>query len=147
MPPPETREPDRNTPDSPASEALMEAAAAAARRAYAPYSKFQVGAAIRAASGAIYSGCNIENASYPQGWCAEPSALSAMVMAGETRIVAVCVWADSQRPCTPCGGCRQKLAEFAGADTVVISAGPKGERGRWTLGALLPEAFSLEDEA
>ena len=125
---------------------LIRAAAEAAKRAYAPYSKFFVGVAIRSSSGAIHAGCNIENASYPQGWCAEPSALSAMVMAGERRAVEVCVWADSARPCTPCGGCRQKLAEFGTADTVVVSAGPAGERGRWTLGELLPEAFSLEGE-
>lgn len=125
---------------------LIDAAADAARRAYAPYSDYKVGAAIRAASGRIFAGCNIENAAYPQGWCAEPTALSAMVMAGETRVTEVCVWADSARPCTPCGGCRQKLAEFGAADTIVISAGPAGERGRWTLGDLLPEAFSLEGE-
>ena len=125
---------------------LMSAAEAAARRAHAPYSNFQVGAAVRSSSGAVYSGCNVENAAYPQGWCAEPSALSAMVMAGETALAEVCVWADSAKPCTPCGGCRQKLAEFGTAETVVISAGPEGERGRWTLGALLPEAFSLEGE-
>ncbi|MEM7522525.1 MAG: cytidine deaminase [Pseudomonadota bacterium] len=126
---------------------LIAAAAAAAGRAYAPYSRFQVGAALRSASGAIFSGCNIENAAYPQGWCAEPSALSAMIMAGEAEVVEICIWADSAAPCTPCGGCRQKLAEFGSADTIVISAGPTGERRRWTLGGLLPEAFSLEEEA
>lgn len=126
---------------------LIAAAQSAADRAHAPYSRYRVGAAIRAASGVIYAGCNIENAAFPLGWCAEPSAISAMVMAGESRIVEICVWADSARPCTPCGGCRQKLAEFAAAGTPVISAGPSGERGRWTLGALLPEAFSLEGEA
>lgn len=125
---------------------LIDAAAAAAKRAYAPYSRFRVGAAVRSTSGAIFCGCNIENAAYPQGWCAEPSALSAMVMAGEAALAEVCVWADSEKPCTPCGGCRQKLAEFGTAETVVISAGPEGERGRWTLGELLPEAFSLEGE-
>ncbi|MEM8752196.1 MAG: cytidine deaminase [Pseudomonadota bacterium] len=126
--------------------ALATAAEEAAARAYAPYSGYRVGAAVRAASGVVYAGCNIENAAYPQGWCAEPTALSAMIMAGETELAAVCVWADSARPCTPCGGCRQKLAEFGSATTVVISAGPGGMRGRWTLGELLPEAFSLEGE-
>lgn len=125
---------------------LIEAAAAAAKRAYAPYSNFHVGAAIRGADGVIYSGANMENASYPQGWCAEPTALSAMLMAGERRIAEVCVWADSATPCTPCGGCRQKLAEFGGPDTLVISAGPTGERGRWTLGELLPAVFTLEHD-
>lgn len=128
-------------------EELIEAAAAAAERAYAPYSSYCVGAAIRTKSGAVYAGCNIENASYPQGWCAEPTALSAMIMAGEREAAEVCVWADSTRPCTPCGGCRQKLAEFGSPETVVISAGPSGERGRWTLAELLPEAFSLEGDA
>lgn len=125
---------------------LIAAAEAAALKAYAPYSRFHVGAAIRDEAGSIHSGCNIENASYPQGWCAEPSAISAMIMSGAARISEVCVWADSAQPCTPCGGCRQKLAEFGTAETVVISAGPDGERGRWTLGELLPEAFSLAGE-
>lgn len=125
---------------------LIARAADAASKAYAPYSKFHVGAAIRTASGAVFAGCNIENAAYPQGWCAEPSALSAMVMAGEAVVTEVCVWADSAQPCTPCGGCRQKLVEFGSAGTIVISAGPMGERKRWTLGELLPEAFSLEGE-
>ena len=126
---------------------LIEAAANAAKRSHSPYSNFAVGAAIRTPSGAIFAGCNIENAAYPQGWCAEPTALSAMVMAGEAKVAEICVWADSANPCTPCGGCRQKLAEFGDADTIVISAGPDGERGRWTLGRLLPEAFSMEGEA
>ena len=69
-----------------------------------------------------------------------------MIMAGERKILEVAVFADSVRPCTPCGGCRQKLAEFGGPDTVVISCGPDGERARWTLAELLPEAFSLEGE-
>lgn len=134
-------------PTSELDAGLIAAAQAASKNAHAPYSKFQVGAAIRASDGMVYAGCNIENASYPQGWCAEPTAISHMVMAGAGRIEAVCVFADSTRPCTPCGGCRQKLAEFGGADTIVISAGPEGERGRWRLGDLLPEAFSLEGEA
>ncbi|MGB0410904.1 MAG: cytidine deaminase [Pikeienuella sp.] len=128
------------------AEALISAAKAAAEQAHAPYSKFQVGAAILGEDGAVFSGCNIENAAYPQGWCAEPTAIGQMVMAGTRTIVAVCVYADSVRPCTPCGGCRQKLAEFSGPDTLVISAGPAGERGRWRLAELLPEAFSLEGE-
>jgi cytidine deaminase len=94
----------------------------------------------------IYAGCNIENAAYPQGWCAEPTAISHMIVAGETRIDEVCVWADSVNICSPCGGCRQKLVEFGRPDTVVISAGPEGERARWTLAQLLPEAFTLEGE-
>ena len=125
---------------------LIKAAKAAAARAYAPYSQFQVGAALRAESGVVFAGCNVENVAYPQGWCAEATAIGAMVMAGGGRIAEICVWADSARPCTPCGGCRQKLAEFGGPEMIVISAGPGGERGRWRLGALLPEAFDLEGE-
>ena len=128
------------------SDDLIEAAATAALKAYAPYSKYHVGAAIRGPSGVIYAGCNIENAAYPQGWCAEPTAISHMIVAGETRIDEVCVWADSVNICSPCGGCRQKLVEFGRPATVVISAGPEGERARWTLAQLLPEAFTLEGE-
>lgn len=124
---------------------LIDAAAAASQKAYAPYSNFHVGAAVRGDDGAIYAGCNIENASYPQGWCAEPSALSHMILAGVRRFTEMAVWVDSPHICTPCGGCRQKLSEFAGPEAVVISAGPDGERRRWTMGELLPEAFSKED--
>ena len=124
---------------------LVAAALAVRTRAYAPYSKFAVGAAIRTASGAIYTGCNVENASYPEGCCAETSAISAMIAAGERHIAEVVVCADTQAPLTPCGGCRQRLAEFGHADTIVRAAGPQGERTRWTLGALLPAAFSLDD--
>ena len=128
------------------SDDLIQAAATAAAKAYAPYSNYHVGAAIRAPSGEIYAGCNIENAAYPQGWCAEPTAISHMIVAGEIRIDEICVWADSQNICTPCGGYRQKLVEFGHPGTIVISAGPGGERGRWTLDQLLPEAFTLEGE-
>ena len=124
---------------------LAAAALAVRARAYAPYSKFAVGAAIRTTSGAIYTGCNVENASYPEGCCAETSAISAMIAAGERHIAEVVVCADSEAPLTPCGGCRQRLAEFGRADTIVRAAGPQGERARWTLGALLPAAFSLDD--
>ena len=128
------------------SDDLLAAAIAARERAYAPYSKFAVGAAIRTQSGAIYTGCNVENASYPEGWCAETSAIAAMVAAGECMIAEVVVCAESDAPITPCGGCRQRLAEFGRADTVVRAAGPQGERARWTLGALLPAAFYLDDQ-
>lgn len=144
MPPAKHAENPDQTADLTAD--LITAARDAAARAHAPYSNYHVGAALLAGDGAIYAGCNIENAAYPQGWCAEPTAISHMVMAGAERIEMVCVYADSARPCTPCGGCRQKLAEFGTPDTVVISAGPDGERGRWRLAELLPEAFSLEGE-
>ncbi len=122
---------------------LMQAATAARANAHAPYSRFAVGAAVRSASGAVFAGANVENASYPEGWCAETSALAAMVAAGERAVVEVLVVADHPEPITPCGGCRQRLAEFGTAETVVISAGPDGERARWRLGDLLPAAFGL----
>ena len=86
---------------------IVAAARAAMAKAYAPYSRFKVGAALRGESGRLYAGCNVENAAYPQGWCAEASAIAAMVMAGETRIVEAAVMGGGEAPCTPCGGCRQ----------------------------------------
>lgn len=126
------------------AEDLRRAALAAREAAYAPYSNFAVGAAIRAASGAIYSGCNVENASYPEGWCAETSAIAAMVAAGEREIVEVCVVSGGATPITPCGGCRQRLAEFGGPDTRVHSGDADSLRGSWTLAELLPAAFGLD---
>ena len=120
---------------------LFKAALAAHANAYAPYSNFAVGAAIQTASGAVFSGCNVENVAYPQGTCAEAGAIAAMAAAGERKIVQVVVVADSPVPVSPCGGCRQKLAEFSTAETVVILAGPDGERQRMTMGELLPYAF------
>ena len=124
---------------------LISAALAVREKAYAPYSRFKVGAAIRATSGAVYVGANVENASYPQGCCAETSAIAAMIAAGERTITAVCVAADAPDPITPCGGCRQRLMEFSKPETVVIAAGPEGARARWTMADLLPAAFSLKD--
>lgn len=130
------------------AEDLHRAALAAQRAAYAPYSGFAVGAAIRAASGAIYSGCNVENASYPEGWCAETSAIAAMVAAGEREIVEVCVVGPGDRgdapPITPCGGCRQRLAEFCGSGARVHAGDATGVRISWTLAELLPAAFGRE---
>jgi cytidine deaminase len=124
-------------------EELLAAARAARANAHAPYSRFAVGAALRTPEGAIFAGANVENASYPEGWCAETSAIAAMVAAGERRIAEVVVVADHPEPITPCGGCRQRLAEFGTAATVVHAAGPEGLRARWTLGELLPSAFGL----
>lgn len=124
-------------------EELLAAAAAARRHAHAPYSRFAVGAALRAESGRVFSGANVECASFPEGWCAETSALAAMVAAGERRLSEVLVLAEAEAPVTPCGGCRQRLAEFGTAETLVVSAGPQGERARWRLGELLPAAFGL----
>lgn len=120
---------------------LIEAALAARERAHAPYSGFKVGAALRAADGRIYAGCNVENAAYPEGTCAEAGAIAAMVAAGRREIAEIWVLADAPEPVSPCGGCRQKLAEFAGPEATVVLAGPAGERARTTLGALLPGAF------
>jgi len=111
------------------------------KNAHAPYSNFQVGAAIRAASGAIYGGCNVENVAYPQGTCAEAGAIAAMVAAGESEIVAVYVVAGSPMPVTPCGGCRQKLAEFANGDVPVTMATTGGLEHVMRMAELLPGAF------
>ncbi|CAM3379085.1 cytidine deaminase [Paracoccus nototheniae] len=120
---------------------LLDAARDVRERAYVPYSKFKVGAAIRGASGAIYRGCNVENVAYPEGTCAEAGAIAAMVAAGETRLTEVAVIADSPSPVPPCGGCRQKLAEFANADVPVLLATTDGAEMRTTVGDLLPGRF------
>ena len=110
-------------------------------RAHAPYSKFHVGAALRAEDGTVYGGCNVENAAYPQGWCAEASAIAAMVGAGRRHIVEALVIGGGEALCTPCGGCRQKLREFAGDDLPIHVCGPEGWRRTLTLGELLPLSF------
>jgi homotetrameric cytidine deaminase len=123
---------------------LLRAADAAMRNAHAPYSNFKVGAALRAPSGAVYTGANVENASYPQGQCAETSAIGALVTAGETQISAVAVVAERMDLCPPCGGCRQRLSEFAGPDTPVHLGRPGGEHKTFTLAELFPLSFELE---
>ncbi|MEO1603901.1 MAG: cytidine deaminase [Pseudomonadota bacterium] len=123
---------------------LRQAALDVRERAYAPYSNFQVGAAIEAASGTVYAGCNVENVAYPEGTCAEAGAIAAMVAAGETELRAVYVVADSPKPVSPCGGCRQKLAEFGKADVVVTMATVGGIEDKITIGQLLPGAFDTE---
>jgi homotetrameric cytidine deaminase len=125
-------------------EALLRAADAVMRNAHAPYSDFKVGAALRAPSGAIYAGANVENASYPQGQCAETSAIGALVAAGETEIAAVAVVAEQRDICPPCGGCRQRLAEFAGPDAPVYLGRPGGPLQSYTLAELFPLSFELE---
>jgi len=122
---------------------LFAAAKAAMASAYAPYSNFAVGAAILAEDGRIYSGCNVENASFPEGWCAETSALGAMVTAGARRIREIAVIGASALT-TPCGGCRQRLAEFASPDTPVHICGPEGLRRTFQLAELLPAAFDKD---
>jgi cytidine deaminase len=113
-------------------------------RAHAPYSKFHVGAALRAEDGTVYGGCNVENAAYPQGWCAEASAIAAMVGAGRRRIVEAVVIGGGEALCTPCGGCRQKLREFAAGDTPVLVGDRTRLRASFTLSQLLPESFGPE---
>ncbi len=124
--------------------ALLAAARSARRRAHAPYSTFKVGAAVLDERGRIHAGANVENASYPEGWCAETSALAAFVAAGGKRVRALAVAAHSKVPTTPCGGCRQRLAEFAQADCWVFATGAQASPAapqRWTLGELLPHRF------
>jgi cytidine deaminase len=122
-------------------DALFEAARAVQAKAYTPYSRFKVGAAIRTPSGAVFAGCNVENASYPQGACAETGAISAMVAAGESRIAEMVVMGEGDALVTPCGGCRQRIREFAAADTPIHVAGPEGIRRSFVLEELLPFSF------
>ncbi len=124
---------------------IVKAAQEAMKMAYAPYSGFAVGAAVRAGSGRIYSGCNIENAAYPQGWCAEASAISALIMDGERKIIEIAIAGGGDELCTPCGGCRQKLREFAHSDVTIHVCGPEGVRMTTTLGDLLPHSFGPEN--
>ncbi len=124
---------------------LIAAAIAAREKAYAPYSEFQVGAAVRGESGAIYAGCNVENAAYPEGICAEANALGAMVMAGERKATEIAVVGAGEGLCTPCGGCRQKIREFAADTAPVLVCGPEGVRRRFTLGELLPQSFGPDN--
>ena len=124
---------------------LFDAALAAFENAHAPYSNFRVGAAVRAPSGRIFCGANVENASYPEGNCAEASAIAAMVAAGERQIAEALVVAAGERLCTPCGGCRQRLAEFAGPDLQIHLCDPQGLRRTVTLGDLLPLSFALDE--
>jgi cytidine deaminase len=128
-----------------ASDAELFAAAEAVRaRAYAPYSHFSVGAAILADDGRIYAGCNIENAAYPIGNCAEASAIAAMIAGGGKRIRRLYVTGPGTAPVTPCGGCRQRIREFADLDVVVISHGIEGAPLTQTLNQLLPHSFGPE---
>ena len=120
---------------------LRKAAVAVRENAHAPYSNFKVGAAIRAGSGTIYVGCNVENVAYPEGTCAEAGAIAAMVAAGETKLSEAYVVAGSDMPVTPCGGCRQKLAEFGAGDVAVTMATTGGIEQQTTLADLLPGAF------
>ena len=123
---------------------LLAAAEAVRARAYAPYSRFQMGAAILADDGKIYVGCNVENAAYPVGNCAEPSAIAAMLAGGGKRIMRIYVTGPGSAPVTPCGGCRQRIREFADEDVVVISHGVDGVPLSQTIAQLLPHSFGPE---
>jgi cytidine deaminase len=120
---------------------LKEAARAVRENAYAPYSNFKVGAALLADDGRVYVGCNVENVAYPEGTCAEAGAIAAMIASGAHRIVEAYVIADSPDPVPPCGGCRQKLSEFAARDVAVTLATTDGSEFKTTVGDLLPGAF------
>lgn len=120
---------------------LVDAARQVRQRAYAPYSNFLVGAALLDEQGRIHAGANVENAAYPQGLCAEACAIAHLVAAGGRQIRAVAVVGAGEAPVTPCGGCRQKLREFAAGDTPVLVADPSGLRARYTLSELLPASF------
>lgn len=123
---------------------LLETARRVRENAYAPYSNFKVGAAVKGASGAVYAGCNVENVAYPEGTCAEAGAIAAMIAAGDTQIAEVAVIADSPKPVSPCGGCRQKIAEFAGGDVVVTLATTDGIVLQTTVAELLPGGFDAD---
>jgi cytidine deaminase len=129
----------------PSLDTLFEAAKAIQAKAYAPYSRFKVGAAIATPDGKVFTGCNVENAAYPVGSCAEAGAISAMIAAGESRIAEIVVMGEGDILCTPCGGCRQRIREFAGPDTPVHIAGPEGIRKRLTLEELLPFSFGPDN--
>jgi len=125
-------------------DALIDAARTVRERAHAPYSRFAVGAALRAEDGSIHVGANVENAAYPQGQCAEASAIGAMVAAGRTKITEVAVIADSDDFCVPCGGCRQRLREFIAPGAEIHLCARNGARQTSTLEALLPRSFGPE---
>jgi cytidine deaminase len=125
---------------------LITAAMEARVKAHAPYSKFYVGAAMRDEQGRIHGGCNIENAAYPQGWCAECSAIAHMVMSGGKQITEIAVIGNGNKLCTPCGGCRQKIREFAKGDVKIHCCTEDGDLIRtFTLDELLPASFGPEN--
>jgi cytidine deaminase len=121
---------------------LFEAATAAMAKAYAPYSKFPVGAALRTEDGRVFAGTNIEVASFPEGWCAETTALGHYIMGGGGKITEIAVVAQKMARITPCGGCRQRLAEFAGPDTRLHLCDETGIVQTLTMAEILPLGFA-----
>ncbi len=132
---------------------LFDSAKRARNRAHAPYSGFHVGAAILDENGYIHAGCNVENAAYPEGICAEANAIGSMITKGGTRIRRIAILGGPVDPvnptdkgltdCTPCGGCRQKILEFADSETIIVLEGKDGQRRSFTIADLLPNAFHL----
>ena len=131
----------RNVEIPQVSDALIAAARAVREHAHAPYSRFAVGAAVLDEQGRIHAGCNVENAAYPQGWCAETSAIAALVAAGGKQVLALAVCGVADAAVTPCGGCRQKLREFAAGDCPIWAVDLTAVRARYTLEELLPHGF------
>lgn len=121
---------------------LRDVAFAAMENAYAPYSRFRVGAAIQASSGEIVAGCNVENAAYGEALCAERVAVAAAVAQGLTTFEEIAIASESDEPSPPCGSCRQTMSEFA-PDLLIRSYGRNGKQATWHLSELLPEAFAL----
>lgn len=124
---------------------LLDAARAAQANSYSPYSKFAVGAAIRTAAGNVYAGCNVEIASYPEGLCAEAAAIAAMVNAGEHEIVEILTVCPGDQLSTCCGGCRQRIREFARSDTLIYAAGDTGVMATFRMDEFLPASFGPEN--
>jgi cytidine deaminase len=122
---------------------LLEAATSVRLRAYAPYSRFLVGAALRSVEGRVHVGCNVENVAYPEGTCAEAGAIAAMIASGDSRIAEILVIADSPEPVPCCGGCRQKIAEFADQGVKVTLCTTDGKSHSLTVAELLPGVFTL----
>jgi len=120
---------------------LFDNAKAAQQFSYAPYSNFKVGAAVLAENGESYSGCNVENAAYPLGQCAEAGAIAEMIKNGAKEIKEILVLSPTDELCSPCGGCRQKIKEFANPDTKIHMARQNGEVTTVTIAELLPYAF------
>ena len=126
-------------------EEMLQMAREAMDRAYAPYSRFSVGAVIKAKSGRLYAGCNVENAAYPAGSCAEQGAISAMILGGDNQIVEMVVMGNGENLVSPCGSCRQRIREFAVPGTIVHICDRTGVRKSITLEELLPVSFGPEN--